>query len=76
MNDLSILLTQYKSQIGLSGFLLGVSWAGGQFGWGTSAVLVPMILGIATLFAFGVWGEYHLYGSGENKLTSSRKLWS
>ncbi|EXJ76287.1 uncharacterized protein A1O5_00795 [Cladophialophora psammophila CBS 110553] len=47
--------------LGLTVFLVGVSWAGGQFSWRSAAVLVPMIGGGAVLVAYGFWAE--VYGT-------------
>ncbi|KAJ3545774.1 hypothetical protein NM208_g2355 [Fusarium decemcellulare] len=38
---------------GLTCFLLGISWAGGQFAWKSVAVTLPMILGLLSLIGLG-----------------------
>ncbi|OAG38747.1 hypothetical protein AYO21_07100 [Fonsecaea monophora] len=43
--------------LGLTVFLVGVSWAGSTYSWSSAAVLVPMICGGALLVACGIWGE-------------------
>ncbi|RTE70340.1 hypothetical protein BHE90_015270 [Fusarium euwallaceae] len=40
---------------GLTSFLLGISWAGGQFAWKSVAVILPMILGVLLLVGLGFW---------------------
>ncbi|EEU33620.1 uncharacterized protein NECHADRAFT_14093, partial [Fusarium vanettenii 77-13-4] len=39
----------------LTTFLLGITWAGGQFPWKSAAVIVPMILGSLTIIGLGFW---------------------
>jgi MFS family permease len=40
---------------GLILFVMGVQWGGYQYGWGTAHVLVPLILGIVLIIAFGFY---------------------
>ncbi|KAM5358162.1 hypothetical protein ACJZ2D_015525 [Fusarium nematophilum] len=42
--------------VGLTTFLLGITWAGGQFPWKSAAVIVPMILGSLAIIGLEVFG--------------------
>ncbi|RSL96352.1 hypothetical protein CDV31_013530, partial [Fusarium ambrosium] len=44
--------------VGLTAFLVGISWAGGQYSWSSAAVLVPLIGGASILVACGCWEVY------------------
>ncbi|OQU99354.1 hypothetical protein CLAIMM_04993 [Cladophialophora immunda] len=44
--------------LGLTVFLVGVSWAGSKYSWSSAAVLTPMICGGALLGACGFWEVY------------------
>ena len=41
--------------IGLILTLLGLNWGGGRFAWASAAVMAPLIIGLCTILAFGVW---------------------
>ena len=42
---------------GLVSFVLGISWGGGLYPWKTFHVIVPIVIGFATLVAFAFYGE-------------------
>lgn len=39
-------------------FLIGISWGGNEFSWGSAATLCPLILGLAGLVAAGLYEHY------------------
>lgn len=39
-------------------FMLGLTWAGDAHPWTSVAVILPMVLGVCTLFAFLAWQQY------------------
>ncbi|KAK5996431.1 MFS transporter L2 [Cladobotryum mycophilum] len=41
-----------------SSFLIGITWGGSQFPWGSWHTVVPIIVGVAGLVAAGVWEVY------------------
>lgn len=43
---------------GIVVFILGLSWGGGQYPWKSAAVIASIVLGFATLVAFGLWEAY------------------
>ncbi|KAK5117768.1 hypothetical protein LTR85_008743 [Meristemomyces frigidus] len=43
---------------GSTAFLIGVSWGGSEFAWSSAATLVPLIMGIATVIATGVYERF------------------
>ncbi|KAK4158735.1 major facilitator superfamily domain-containing protein [Cladorrhinum sp. PSN259] len=53
---------------GLTSFLVGMSWAGVQFSWKSVQVLVPMLVGVASVAASIVW---ECYGAREPFLRPS-----
>ncbi|KAF2202025.1 MFS general substrate transporter [Delitschia confertaspora ATCC 74209] len=40
---------------GMTSFLIGLSWGGVQFPWGSAATLIPIFIGLAGLGVFGWW---------------------
>ena len=42
---------------GLILFLLGLSWGGGLYAWGSSHVIATLVVGIVTLIAFVLYGK-------------------
>jgi hypothetical protein len=45
--------------ISATSLLLSLSWAGGAYKWSSPHVFVGLIIGIAFLIAFGVYGKSH-----------------
>lgn len=43
---------------GLTSFLVGLSWAGIQYKWGSAQVIAPIVVGIAGIIAAVIW-EIH-----------------
>ncbi|KAI9728231.1 MAG: hypothetical protein M1828_004692 [Chrysothrix sp. TS-e1954] len=46
------------STAGVTLFLAGLTWAGGQYQWGSPHVLVPLILGGCLVIAFIIWEKW------------------
>lgn len=44
--------------IGMTTFLVGITWGGSQFPWKSAATLVPMILGLAVVFMTGLYERF------------------
>lgn len=44
--------------IGMTSLLVGLTWSGSQFAWSSAASLVPIILGLAVVFATGLYERY------------------
>lgn len=45
--------------LGFGLLILGFTWAGATYGWGSAAVLVPLCVGVATVVGFLSW-EYFM----------------
>jgi len=43
---------------GITVLLLGISWGGVSYPWKSAGVIVPIIIGVLTLVAFGFWEVY------------------
>lgn len=43
---------------GLILFLLGLSWGGGLYPWGSTHVIATIVVGLVTLIGFVLYGEY------------------
>ncbi|SMR54784.1 unnamed protein product [Zymoseptoria tritici ST99CH_3D1] len=43
---------------GMTTFLVGLSWGGSQYPWSSAATLVPLILGLATVFCTGLYERF------------------
>ncbi|KAI9370659.1 fungal trichothecene efflux pump [Aspergillus egyptiacus] len=48
----------FLSIAGLILFMAGMQWGGYQYDWDSAHVLVPLILGLVLLVAFGLWEAY------------------
>ncbi|KAL2830231.1 fungal trichothecene efflux pump [Aspergillus cavernicola] len=48
----------FLSIVGLILFMAGMQWGGYQYDWDSAHVLVPLILGLVLLIAFGFWEVY------------------
>ncbi|EME47767.1 hypothetical protein DOTSEDRAFT_123417 [Dothistroma septosporum NZE10] len=44
--------------IGVTTFLVGITWGGTQFAWDSAATLVPIILGLAAIFMTGLYEKF------------------
>lgn len=44
--------------IGITTFLVGITWGGTQFAWDSAATLVPIILGLAAIFITGLYEKF------------------
>lgn len=44
--------------VGMTTFLVGITWAGSQFAWSSAATIVPIILGLAVIFMTSVYERY------------------
>lgn len=44
--------------IGMTTFLLGITWGGSQYSWTSAATLVPIILGLAVVFTTGLYERF------------------
>lgn len=44
--------------VGTTSFLIGITWGGSQFAWDSAATLVPIILGLATVFITGLYERF------------------
>ncbi len=53
---------------GMTSFLIGISWAGMQFEWGSVQTMVPMVVGVAGVIIAVVW---EFYGAREPVLRRS-----
>lgn len=42
----------------MTSFLIGISWAGIQFEWGSAQVMAPIIVGVAGVIIAVVWEFY------------------
>ncbi|KAK8127621.1 hypothetical protein PG984_008729 [Apiospora sp. TS-2023a] len=43
---------------GMTSFLIGLSWAGVEYGWSSNQVIVPMAVGLASVFLTMMWEVY------------------
>jgi hypothetical protein len=43
---------------GMTSFLIGISWAGVQFEWGSAQAVVPMIVGVSGVIIAVIWEFY------------------
>ncbi len=46
--------------VGVTLFLLGISWGGGKYPWKSAAVICTLVIGAVTIVAFFVWGKHFL----------------
>lgn len=44
--------------IGMTTFLVGITWGGSQYPWSSAATLVPLILGLAVVFMTGLYERF------------------
>lgn len=44
--------------VGATLTLLALDWAGGSYGWHSSHVVAPLTVGLVSLLAFGIYGEF------------------
>jgi hypothetical protein len=44
--------------LGMTAFLVGISWGGSQYPWSSAATLVPLILGLFAVFSTGLYERF------------------